>query len=389
MAAQKTQKRKNSSPSKAGRRTGETTTRNDILTAAKNLFAEHGFEGTSMRAIAAHASVDPALIRHFFGNKEALFAQIISEQFALANQMRDSFHADQSNRGRAVVAAYLQMWNSKEIKPLLLGLVRSAISSSGGNEKMREAAWELFSTGPFGPGKTNIDPIAFSLMSSQLLGLAVGRYLMELPHLTSLSDQRIINELSPVIQRYIDGTYTEMNDAVQVTGTRAFAPTVTQEAPTVSAEPTPPVGATSPLEDAQPTKDAQPTDTHEVEQPASVEDTTDADNLASAAATELPQETVENSASAETKAALDSDAAALSPEDILLIEELPAEEPADTPDLPTDDYSPSEKYRRPDALENAHEPTLFEDSEAPQPAPKKSKKKEAPEDQLSLFDGLF
>ncbi len=383
MAVQKTQKRKNSSPSKAGRRTGETTTRNDILTAAKNLFAEHGFEGTSMRAVAAHASVDPALIRHFFGNKEALFAQIISEQFALANQMRDSFHANQSNRGRAVVTAYLQMWNSTEIKPLLLGLVRSAISSSGGNEKMREAAWKLFSTGPFGPGKTNIDPIAFSLMSSQLLGLAVGRYLMELPHLTSLSDQRIINELSPVIQRYIDGTYTEMNDAVQVTGTRAFTPTVTQEEPTASAVVTPTFEATPPLEDAQ------PTDTHEVEQPASTEDTADADTPASTATTEPPQETVENSASAETKAALEPDTPALTPEDILLIEDLPAQEPAEAPTLPTNNYPPDEEYRRPDALENAHEPTLFEDPETSQSAPKKSKKKEAPEDQLSLFDGLF
>lgn len=441
MAASKTPKRKNSSPSKAGRRTGENNTRNDILTAAKNLFAEHGFEGTSMRSIATRASVDPALIRHFFGNKEALFTHIITEQFALANQMRDSFQSGDSNRGRAIVSAYLQMWNSEDINPLLLGLVRSAISSADTNSKMQDAAWELFSTGPFGPGTTNIDPIAFSLMSSQLLGLAVGRYLMELPHLTSLSDTRIINELSPVIQRYIDDTYTEMDDAVQGGGMPRFvaAPLPTQamqsgelaqaeepaaqeepadandagsaedlgeeateaqetavetEAPAVPTEDS--TAETDPLSDDNQPADAAPSaQAHDREEPAEVEATEPA----------APTETADESSSDTLKPALDEDvktpteaaketsdssASTWEPEEILIAEELPVGGPVEALPLnEAEDNSPVGEYQRPDALENAHEPTLFGGAEPVKPAPKKSKKKEPAENQLWLFDGLF
>lgn len=420
-----------------------------------------------MRSIATRASVDPALIRHFFGNKEALFTHIITEQFALANQMRDSFQSGNSNRGRAIVSAYLQMWNSEDIKPLLLGLVRSAISSADTNSKMRDAAWELFSTGPFGPGTTNIDPIAFSLMSSQLLGLAVGRYLMELPHLTSLSDTRIINELSPVIQRYIDDTYTEMDDAVQGGGMPGFVaaalPTQAMqsgelaqaEEPAAQEEPADANDAASaedadPFEDAAteaalaetaveetpaaedrgeevneaqetavetktpavPTEDStaetdplsddnQPADAapsaqaHDREEPAEVEATEPA----------APTETADESSSDTLKPALDEDvktpteaaketsdssASTWEPEEILIAEELPVGGPVEALPLnEAEDNSPVGEYQRPDALENAHEPTLFEGPEPAKPAPKKSKKKEPAEDQLWLFDGLF
>lgn len=48
-----------------------------ILAAARGIFAEHGFERTTIRAIAAAAKVDPALVMQYFGSKQALFSQAV------------------------------------------------------------------------------------------------------------------------------------------------------------------------------------------------------------------------------------------------------------------------------------------------------------------------
>ena len=64
------------SPGRAGRRrrAGDSGTSEAILEAARAQFAEHGYRGATIRAIAATAGVDPALVHHFYGTKEALFA---------------------------------------------------------------------------------------------------------------------------------------------------------------------------------------------------------------------------------------------------------------------------------------------------------------------------
>src|SRR5260370_39619013 len=53
-----------------------------LLKAGQSAFARHGFEGASLRGIAASAGVDPALAAHHFGSKEALWEAVI-ERLAL------------------------------------------------------------------------------------------------------------------------------------------------------------------------------------------------------------------------------------------------------------------------------------------------------------------
>ncbi|MGZ4460469.1 MAG: TetR/AcrR family transcriptional regulator, partial [Nocardioidaceae bacterium] len=68
-----------------GRRPGSPDTRAAILDAARGLFASGGFSGTSVRAVAAKAGVDPALVHHYFGTKEDLFVAAL----ALPIDLRD------------------------------------------------------------------------------------------------------------------------------------------------------------------------------------------------------------------------------------------------------------------------------------------------------------
>jgi AcrR family transcriptional regulator len=67
-----------------GRRPGQSTTRAQILTAALDLFAVQGYSGTTMRGIAQRADVDPALIHHFFGNKDGLFREAVSSRIDMS-----------------------------------------------------------------------------------------------------------------------------------------------------------------------------------------------------------------------------------------------------------------------------------------------------------------
>ena len=59
---------------RTGRRAGDSGTREAILDAARAQFAEYGYDGATIRGIAAVAAVDPALVHHFYGSKERLFA---------------------------------------------------------------------------------------------------------------------------------------------------------------------------------------------------------------------------------------------------------------------------------------------------------------------------
>jgi len=61
-------------PRRSGRRGGDSGTREAILAAARARFGELGYDHATIRKIAAAAGVDAALVHHFYGTKEELFA---------------------------------------------------------------------------------------------------------------------------------------------------------------------------------------------------------------------------------------------------------------------------------------------------------------------------
>lgn len=367
MAVTQKKKSKNSPQGKAGRRTGDTTTRTDILSAAKTVFAQYGYDNASVRTIATQAKVDPALIRHFFGSKEKLFLHLIADQSTPAPSLENFFSdTHPQERGKALVSLYLQVWNSPDTQPLLLALTRSALTSQEASSKVTTAAQELFTTGMLGIGRQHVDPIAFALMSSQLLGIAIGRYIMRLPHMVRLSDQRIINELSPVIQQYLDGTY-QTEPAYINTYSFGIAEFPSMDAPVSAPSRTKPSGQKEKTENpAASSAPATATTAQPYPNPANTE-TTDETPSPEKEKTEEPSITAHG---------------------FLLTEEHPTSTtPEPTPQKLTS--SESTAYTRPHALDNAHEPTLFDNETHAHPTPKTRKRKKVADDQPSLFDGLF
>ena len=169
-----------------GRRPGNHSTRDDILEAARTLFADRGYEGASVRAIAAKAEVDPALIRHFFGDKDGLFEETVVAEFGASV----SFTAELANVspgiGARLTRSYLAMWDDPVSGPRVLALMRTTLSSEDAMTRLRAVMLRSLSGGAQ-PG--NIPPeraVRINLVLAKLLGIAIARHLVRLPPLANL-----------------------------------------------------------------------------------------------------------------------------------------------------------------------------------------------------------
>lgn len=183
-----------------GRRPGVSGTREAILDAARDLFAEHGYDGASLRAIAAAAEVDPALIRHFFGDKQSLFAATMADRTAIPDRMLGALVGDPADIGRRFADTYLRLWEDPETRPLLHALVRSAATSEGAAEMVGELLQGRLRSHE---GIDEIRVRRISLAGAHLLGVAFARHILRLPPLADLSHDDLVAEIAPAIQAYL------------------------------------------------------------------------------------------------------------------------------------------------------------------------------------------
>ncbi len=198
--------------SRAGRRSGDSGTRAAILDSARRQFAEHGYDGATIRAIASGAGVDPALVHHFYGTKERLFAAAMQLP-VIPSEVISAALADTSRRpevtlGTHMVASALALWESEEVRGPFLGLLRSAMTSEQATAMLREFITEAILapvaavTNDTDPGSA---PFRASLIASQVLGLALTRYLLGLGPIASAGRDELVAAIGPNIDRYLTG----------------------------------------------------------------------------------------------------------------------------------------------------------------------------------------
>jgi len=196
--------------SPAGRRPGKPETRDAILEAARQSFSESGYDGTTIRAIGAAAGVDPALVHHFFGTKSALFAAAvdfpISPRAVLPGILAtDIEHADIEHAGEQIVRFFLSLWEDPTSRRRLLAIVKSAVRYDVAAAMLREfLRREVVGTFVDALNTPDAD-LRATLVGSQLIGLAMVRYIVKVPPLATASTEAIVAAYAPAIQRYVNG----------------------------------------------------------------------------------------------------------------------------------------------------------------------------------------
>ncbi|WP_431231753.1 TetR family transcriptional regulator [Mycolicibacterium psychrotolerans] len=188
-----------------GRPRGTSDTRERILANARELFARNGIDKTSIRSIAAAAGVDSALVHHYFGTKEQLFAAAINipiDPMAVLVPLRDT---PVDELGRVLPSIILPLWDSEmgngliaTMRSLLAGadvtLVRSFLQEVVTAEVGRRV------DNPPGTGRLRVQFVA-----SQLVGVVMARYIIGLEPFASLTPQQISETIAPTLQRYLTG----------------------------------------------------------------------------------------------------------------------------------------------------------------------------------------
>ena len=188
-----------------GRPPGTTDSRDRILANARELFAHNGFDRTSIRAIAAAAGVDSALVHHYFGTKQQLFAAAIEfpvDPMTVFGPIRET-PADEL--GLALPSLLLPLWDS-EMGSGLVATVRSLLAGSD-ISLVRSFVQEMISAEiapridtPPGSGRIRVQFVA-----SQLVGVVMARYIIKLEPFATLPAQQIAETIAPSLQHYLTG----------------------------------------------------------------------------------------------------------------------------------------------------------------------------------------
>jgi AcrR family transcriptional regulator len=190
---------------RTGRRAGHSGTRDAILDAATKLFAEHGYQGASIRTIATAARVDPALIRHFFSDKETLFATVVADRTIIFQQLAASLRGDPADIGTRVADTYLRLWEQPRTRPILMAIARSATTSDRAARMLRDALADDVRSRTSEPDNDRAQLLA--LGGSQLFGLAIARHIIKVPAITELTLDDLVAQVAPTIQRYLTATH--------------------------------------------------------------------------------------------------------------------------------------------------------------------------------------
>jgi AcrR family transcriptional regulator len=187
-----------------GRRRGSPDTRAAILEAARTLFAERGFAGTSVRAIAAAAGVDPALVHHYFGSKDDLFIAALQIPVDPRALLAGVAAEGADGAGERLLRTFLSVWDDPELRLPLLGLARSVVDTSG-SRLLRDGFLPVVLL-PVGTALGIDRPdVRMPLVASQIIGLVLLRYVMAVEPLASMDVEDVVAIYAPTIQRYLTG----------------------------------------------------------------------------------------------------------------------------------------------------------------------------------------
>jgi AcrR family transcriptional regulator len=187
---------------KRGPRQDGVQARELILDAARGQFAEQGYEGATMRAIARVAGVDPALVSYYFGSKSGLFVESLRLPVNPADAIEFVLAEGTDGLGERLVTRFLAVWDNPTTGEPIISVLRSAASRP---ELLREFV-ERQIVPRLGAALEGPDAeLRATAIASQMLGLALVRYVLRVEPLASAEPEQVVARIAPTVQRYADG----------------------------------------------------------------------------------------------------------------------------------------------------------------------------------------
>lgn len=185
-----------------GRRPGAPDTKAEVLTAARTSFAEKGFRGTTIRAVAASAGVDPALVHHYFGTKDDLFVAALELPVDPRVELAPVIALGPDGAAERMLRVFLSVWDDPEFRLPLLGLARNMLDPAG--QRLLRDGFLPAVLAPVGSALGLDRPeLRMPLVASQILGLIVVRYFLEVEPVASMPVDEVVAIYAPTLQRYL------------------------------------------------------------------------------------------------------------------------------------------------------------------------------------------
>jgi AcrR family transcriptional regulator len=183
-----------------------------ILDAARAQFAAHGSAGTTIRAVARAADVDPALVYHYFGSKNGLLDAATDPPQRWLQAVAASWATPVGDLGATLLRTMLAAWADDEIGPVLRAVLLTAAHEQATAEKLRA----IVERSLMGVSQLGVDDrdrgVRSGLISSQIIGLALMRYVWHIEPVASMTDDELVAAVAPNLQRYVSGVLDGVRD---------------------------------------------------------------------------------------------------------------------------------------------------------------------------------
>lgn len=197
-----------SQPRRRGRRPGGTDTRAALVAAARTIFTEQGYDGATVRAIAARAQVDAAMVNHWFGGKEGLFAEaVLKLPFNPQEVVERLLDGDVDDLGQRIVRTFLTVWDTTG-GGVFTALMRSITSHEQASHYLRDFLIKHIVGRVLAQIAPDNPDFRATLVASQLVGMGMVRYVAQFEPLASTDIDTMVAAVAPTLQRYINGTIT-------------------------------------------------------------------------------------------------------------------------------------------------------------------------------------
>lgn len=198
-----------SSTGRTGRRPGQPQTRSEILAAARVLFAERGFAGTSIRGVAAAASVDPALVHHYYGTKEGLFRAALEMPIDPESLVEEIVSGGLADAPRRLVETFLRVWDSPVTGPAMVSFLRRVLAEQESTDLVRDFIGTTLLRTAADKLLGGVDPAEaetrIGLVIAQMVGVVILRKVLVVEPMASVSPAQLTAAVAPVIAHYLHG----------------------------------------------------------------------------------------------------------------------------------------------------------------------------------------